>query len=251
MSWLGKVIGGAIGYALGGSLGAIAGVVFGHSLDDNTAVPAQASKPILSKNEETQMVFFVAVFSMLAKIAKADGKICEHEYSMLGKFIKKDLHLNSESRDIAMNIFKTAADSDESFDNFAKQFYDHFSSQPGFIDFVLDVLLRVSTSDGVFSPEEEALILRAVHIFDCPTESYLKMKSKYIEKGVDYHGILGCSPQDSDEFVKKQYRKLVNDYHPDKIASKGLPDEFIVFANAKFREIQDAYEKVKHERGIA
>ena len=140
---------------------------------------------------------------------------------------------------------------DNSFESFAGQFYKHFHTQPGFIDFALDLLLRVSTSDGTYSPEEEDLVLKAVHIFQLPTESYLKIKSKYIEKGIDYHAILGCDRQDSDEFVKKQYRKLVSDYHPDKIASKGLPDEFITFASEKFREIQEAYEMVKKERGMS
>lgn len=250
MGWLGKMIGGTIGYALGGSLGAIAGAVFGHSFDGEKIVSHRSTKLQLSKNEQTQMMFFVAVFSMLSKMAKADGKICENEYETVEQFIKKDLHLNTESRKIAITIFKTAAHSDETFEQFANQFYEHFHTQPGFLDFIIDILLRVSTADGRYSEEEEDLLLKAVHIFNYPTESYLKLKSKYIDKGVDYHAILGCDKQDSDEFVKKQYRKLVSEYHPDKIAAKGLPDEFISFASNKFREIQDAYEKVKHERGM-
>ncbi|MBU1171130.1 MAG: TerB family tellurite resistance protein [Proteobacteria bacterium] len=249
MGWLGKVIGGTIGFALGGPLGAIAGAVFGHSFDGQMVPTPGAGRPRLSKNEQTQMVFFVAVFSMLAKMAKADGRICENEYETVEKFIKNELHLNSESRKIALTIFKAAADSQENFESFAYQFYEHFHSQPGFLDFILDVLIRVSASDGTLSDEEEHLLLSAVHIFNYPTEAYLALKAKYIDKGIDYHAILGCTRQDTDAFVKKQYRKLVSEYHPDKIASKGLPDEFVTFASNKFREIQEAYEKVKHERG--
>ena len=54
----------------------------------------------------------------------------------------------------------------------------------------------------------------------------------------------------SIEEIKKQYRKLVSEYHPDKIASKGLPEEFTKFANDKFREIKEAYEAIKEERGF-
>jgi DnaJ like chaperone protein len=57
--------------------------------------------------------------------------------------------------------------------------------------------------------------------------------------------------QSSDAEIKKRYRELVQAYHPDKISSKGLPDEFVQLAHEKFREIQSAYEEIKKERGIA
>ena len=81
-------------------------------------------------------------------------------------------------------------------------------------------------------------------------EKYNKLKSKYIQDFEKYYAILGCNSNDSNEHIKKQYRKLVSDYHPDKIASKGLPEEFTKFANNKFREIQEAYETIKKERNI-
>jgi DnaJ like chaperone protein len=65
-----------------------------------------------------------------------------------------------------------------------------------------------------------------------------------------YYAILQSTKQDSDDHIKKQYRKLVMEYHPDKIISKGLPEEFNQLAHDKFREIQEAYEIVKKERGI-
>ena len=54
----------------------------------------------------------------------------------------------------------------------------------------------------------------------------------------------------SDDEIKRQYRKLVKEYHPDTIASKGLPEEFTKFANDKFREIQGAYDAIKQERRL-
>lgn len=69
-------------------------------------------------------------------------------------------------------------------------------------------------------------------------------------KSEKYYAILGCSKDDPDDRIKKQYRTLAFEYHPDKIASKGLPEEFIQLANDKFREIQEAYDAVKKERGL-
>lgn len=253
MGWFGKVIGGAIGFALGGPIGAVAGAVFGHSFDydvretDDLSSEERAS---LSRNEKIQMTFFVAAFSMLAKMAEADGTVCEKELEAVDRFMRKDLQLNSESRKVAMSIFKVASDSEASFESFARQFYEQFSTQPHFLEIMLDVLLRVSAADGVVIEKEEALLLSAVRIFHYKTEEYLKLKSRYIDKTDSYYAVLGCDRLDSDEFVKSQYRKLVNEYHPDKIASKGLPEEFSKFAADKFREIKEAYEKIKKERGI-
>lgn len=250
MSWLGKVVGGAIGFALGGPVGAVAGAVFGHAFDKDASELDRQERRHLSGNEEAQMTFFVAAFSMLAKLSKADGRICENEVASIDEFMTRDLHLNRESRNIAINIFREAANSPEPFEGFARQFFNTFRTQPRMLEVMLDVMLRVSTADGQFSSQEEELILEAVRIFEYPTESYLKLKARYVDQSDKYHAVLGCDRSDSDDFVKKQYRKLVNEYHPDKIASKGLPEEFTRFAEEKFREIQEAWENVRKERGM-
>jgi DnaJ like chaperone protein len=61
---------------------------------------------------------------------------------------------------------------------------------------------------------------------------------------------LDCTPESSDQEIKASYKKLVKDFHPDMIVSKGLPEEFTEFATKRFREIQEAYEKVKQERNL-
>ena len=75
MSWFGKIVGGTIGMALGGPLGAIAGAAFGHFFDKANQVYLEGGGPRLSPVEGAQMTFFVATFSMLAKIARADGRV--------------------------------------------------------------------------------------------------------------------------------------------------------------------------------
>jgi DnaJ like chaperone protein len=65
------------------------------------------------------------------------------------------------------------------------------------------------------------------------------------------YSVLGLASDASDEELKHRYRTLVKEYHPDRIASKGLPEEFTRFAQDKFREIQDAYEMIKKDRNLA
>jgi len=250
MSILGKIVGGTIGFALGGPLGAIAGAVFGHTFDLGNRDDSPNERVRLSTGEEAQLTFFVAAFSMLAKLAKADGHISKEEIASIQGFMVHDLNLDPESRRVAMNIFHAATDSPETFDDFAAQFYNQFRFQRQMLELMIDILLRVSVADGVLSQNEEKLILIAVRIFNFSDEEYSKRRTKYARDVDQYYAVLGCDRNDSDDHIKKQYRKLVTDYHPDKIASKGLPEEFVKFANDKFREIQEAYEEIKAERGI-
>jgi len=115
---------------------------------------------------------------------------------------------------------------------------------------MIDILLRVSVADSDFRKSEENLILSAVSIFNFGQEKYQLLKSKYIKNIDKFYAVLKVDRNDSAADIKKQYRKLVQEYHPDKIVSKGLPDEFNQFAHDKFREIQEAYETIKNERGL-
>ena len=249
------MIGGTIGFALGGPLGAIAGAAFGHAFVDKKEDLYLSSRPgsqqeTLSSNEEAQLVFFTAVFSMLAKLCKADGRVSENEISAVETFMKKDLHLDQNSQSTAVNIFKQALNSPESFEGFALQFYSTFRTQPNLIDLMMDILLRVSTADGKITDKEEAILVSAARIFNYSDSDYDRFKSRYVKKANKYYAVLKCDETASDEEIKKQYRKLATEYHPDKIEAKGLPEEFIKFANDKFSEIQEAYDAIKKERGL-
>jgi DnaJ like chaperone protein len=250
MGWLGKVVGGTIGFALGGPLGAIAGAAFGHAFDQSHVNYDYGEMARLSSNEETQLTFFVAAFSMLAKLTKADGHITKEEIDSIENFMVYDLNLSPESRRVAVNVFQTAIDSRESFQDFAAQFYNQFRLQPQILEFMIDILLRVSLADGALSESEEKLILAAARMFNFSDQEYRKIKSRHVKEVEKIYTVLGCKNNDSDDQIKKQYRKLVMEYHPDKIASKGLPEEFTKFAEDKFREIHEAYEAIKKERGI-
>ncbi|MBW1893609.1 MAG: TerB family tellurite resistance protein [Deltaproteobacteria bacterium] len=252
MGWLGKVVGGTIGFALGGPLGAVAGATFGHAFDKNEQeyLSSPGGRMPLSEGEEEQLTFFVATFSMLAKLAKSDGRISDEEIKSIEQFMVHDLNLDHESRRVAGEIFQAATQSPEPFGNFASQFYNLFSYKLQILEMMIDILIRVSVADGRMSKSEEGLIQEAVRIFNFNENAYQKLKSKYVDDSDKYYSVLGTDPNASDDQIKQQYRKLVREYHPDTIASKGLPEEFTKFANDKFREIQEAYETVKKERGL-
>ncbi len=255
MSWLGKMIGGTIGFALGGPIGAVAGAAFGHTFVDKKeeqylkSIPGRRG-PGLSSNEEAQLVFFTAAFSMLAKISKADGRISEREIQAIERFMTHDLQLDAAGQETAKNIFRQAVSSPEPFEAFARQFHSVFRYQPNIMELMLDVLLRVSAADGSISPGEEELLQSATGIFGYSQADYKRLRSRYIREIDPYYAVLKCDETATNEEIKKSYRALVREYHPDKIEAKGLPEEFIKLAGDKFNEVQEAYDHIRKARGF-
>jgi DnaJ like chaperone protein len=252
MSWMGKFLGGAIGLALAGPLGAIAGAVVGHMLDQaaNGEVAVGDRREPFTPLEDAQMLFFVATFSMLGKLARVDGRVTPEESATLEAFMSRDLRLSPESRRVAIDIFQTAKASPEPFEAYAGQFAKAFRHQPQILEFMLDLLLRLAAADGAVNPAEERMIRAAAGFFGMDAETYRRLAERFGGSGPDPYAVLGCTPSDSNEAIKKRYRQLVKEFHPDRIASKGLPEEFTHFAGEKFREIQQAYEAVEKQRGL-
>ncbi len=254
MSCLGTLVGATIGLVLGGPLGAIAGAAFGSiassfrpsgQSDQYSTMYNQRMKP----TEHAQMTFFVGAFSMLGKLTAVDGEVSTQERKKLEEFISRDLNLDTAARNSALNIFNAAITSAESFHSLANQFYREFRTQPQFFELLIDIMLRLSSADHQgLTAEEETLIVDAVHIFRFSEERYQQLKSRYVQKSSSAYSVLGCTQSSSNDEIKRAYRKLVSEYHPDKIASKGLPEEFQQVAAAKFREIQNAYEELQKER---
>ena len=76
------------------------------------------------------------------------------------------------------------------------------------------------------------------------------MKAVYFKELDRYYKTLNCTPQSPNAEIKSNYKKLVKDFNPDKIISKGLPEEFTDFATKRFREIQEAYDEIGKERSF-
>jgi DnaJ like chaperone protein len=251
MAWFGKIIGGTVGLLIGGPIGAVGGIALGHCFidesDENLPTGAHGVSR-MSVNEQRQAIFFITTFSLLAKLAKADGVISKSEIDVIDKLMKRDMRMNQQERSYAIQVFDAAKDSRDSFEDYAMQFYQLFSSHRQLLQSMTDVLLRVAAADGDYHPEEERMILSAMRIFNLSDAEYLAAKSRYIADTEKHYTILRSKPKDPDDVIKKNYRKLANEFHPDKIESKGLPPEFGEFAHKKFQEIQNAYASIKKER---
>ena len=254
MSWIGKIFGGTMGFLFGGPIGAIGGAALGHYLiDEDERIIQRPNDGIqgLQNNEEKQAIFFITTFSLLAKLTKADGVVSREEIRAIDQLMTRDLRMHEQARKYAIQVFHAAKTSQSTFEDYATQFYQNFSEQPQILRSMVDVLLRVAAADRDYHPKEEKLILDAVRIFGISRREYDALRARHIPDTDKYYKILRSDKRTSNELIKKNYRKLVNEYHPDKIVSKGLPPEFEEFAKKKFQEIQEAFERVRQERGIS
>ncbi|MCB1644589.1 MAG: co-chaperone DjlA [Pseudomonadales bacterium] len=241
MGWLGKILGTGIGLALGGPLGAVLGAVLGHTAIDSR------SGGLMDAIENKQTLYFVATFSMLAKLSKADGVVSREEINVIEKVMQDHLRLSPEARQFAIEIFNAAKDSDDSFESFAQQFYVEFGSTTAILTSVVELLLLVAHSDGQFHPGEEAMIRSAVRIFGLE-DQYAQMLARFtgsVDNLNDCYQLLGASADESLASIKRKYRKLAMEYHPDRVQANGLSPEMAELAEAKFKDIQHAYDVIE------
>ncbi|MCP4680905.1 MAG: co-chaperone DjlA [Desulfobacterales bacterium] len=254
MGWFGKLTFGSLGLFLGGPLGAVAGAALGHHLvDKKEGIPRRTihtgQESGYGPTEQAQAAYFVSIFSILGKLAKIDGVVTRDEIAVVDSFVN-NLNISGNEKQFAKQIFNEAKNSVYSIDDFALQLYRINRQQPTVLASFFDVLFQVAAADGAFHPAEEAALKRIKDIFQISDRQFNNMKATYFDDIDKFYRALNCSPESTDKEIKSNYKKLVKDFHPDTIVSKGLPEEFMHFATKKFREIKEAYEKIRQERDI-
>jgi len=248
MGWFGKLTFGTMGLLFGGPLGAIAGAALGHHLVDKDDNQTGRSLP-MGQAEQSQAAYFVSMFSILGKIAKADGTITRAEIDFVEEFLR-GLNIPEQQKQFAKQVFTEAKRSPYSLDDFASQMYRINRHQPTILLSFMDLLFRLVSADGHMHPAEEAALERIKEAFRISDTQFSNLKQVYFRDSDRYYKLLNCSPESSNQEIKANYKKLVKDFHPDTIISKGLPEEFVQFATQRFQEIQEAYDRVRQERGF-
>ena len=254
MGWFGKITFGTLGLFLGGPLGAIAGAAMGHLLVDKGVGTADrvidsTRGPQLGQAEQTQAAYFISLFSILGKLSKIDGTVTREEIAVVDGFIN-GLPMADREKQFARQIFNEAKDTGYSIEDFAIQLYQAAGAQPALLLSFLDLLFQIAAADGKFHPAEETALKKIKDIFNVSDQQFEDIKAVYFKNINKYYKMLNCSPESSNEEIKANYKKLVKEFHPDTIISKGLPEEFIDFASKRFQEIHESYKKIRQDRNF-
>lgn len=242
MSWLSTGIFAGLGFAIGGPIGAGIGAMLGSSIGK-----AVQANPV----QQNQTVFFVSLFSMLSKMAIADGVVSQHEIDVVADFMKK-MQLDAQDKKTAITIFRNAKSDKYSIYDYAQQYQGIASEEMRQI--LYGVLWEVALSDGVMHQAEQDILEKIPSFLGIPNhhyESFNQQMSGGSAKNIQSsYQVLGCDISDDNTAIKKAYRRLMKEYHPDKIQSKGLPESFIQFANEQAKKINEAYRLIKQDRGM-
>lgn len=260
MSWWGKLMGGSFGFMLGGPLGAILGVALGHQLDKAMRNIMNDPEFGSGRIERVQQAFFTATFSVMGHLAKADGQVTNDEID-LARRVMAQMQLNEEQRKVAINLFNEGKQADFPLDEALQQFRRECHRRHNLIHMFLEILISTAIADGKIDDKEHQLLLHISSVMGVSANAFeqlLRMvgaQQAYHQQGQspanrlqEAYEILGVEKTASDAEIKKAYRRLMNQHHPDKLVAKGLPEEMMKIATEKTQEIKEAYEHIKQSR---
>ncbi|CAG7856779.1 Co-chaperone protein DjlA [biofilm metagenome] len=281
MSWFGKFVGDAFGFMLGGPLGAILGASLGHQFDIGMISLGSPDPLRPGDQHRVQMAFFTATFSVMGHIAKSDGRVSPEEISLANR-VMDQMFITGEMRTTAINLFQQGKSADFPLDEVLAQFYKECHRRTDLIRMFLEIQIQEALADGSFDSKEEQLLLHICSQLRVSHFEYERLKIRvmaqqrfsrhyqqyqqrtdsryqYQRQGQhkqrpsrsnlqDAYAVLGLPPSASDEAIKKAYRRLMSQNHPDKLVAKGLPEEMMKLAKEKTQKITKAYETIQQAR---
>lgn len=260
--WWGKLIGGVLGLLRGGLTGALFGIFLGHMLDRFLAG--------LSGTNRTRDTFFSAVFSTLGHINKADGRVTQIEIAAAEQLMRR-LQLSEAERQRAIQFFQQGKQQGFNLEATLHEFSRQSMFRQDLRIMLVELLLEAAMADGRLSVNEQAILTRVCTVLHIPANIYSAMlrarqggagswsagapghQQRPASQGQSLqqsYAALGLKADASLQEIKRAYRKLVSQYHPDKLVSRGLPDKMMDMAKKRVREINAAYDQIKASRGI-
>jgi DnaJ like chaperone protein len=256
--WWGKLFGGVVGLLRGGFTGLIFGLFIGHMADRFFAG--------LSGSNRTRDSFFSAMFSTLGHISKADGRVTKAEIAAADLLMRR-MQLSDEERQAAIRYFQQGKERDFDFEATLREFARHSMLRHELRIMFIELLVEAALSDGNLSQAEQAILMRSCAVLHIPANVFSAIlqahqggggssysgQQRTVNQGQSLHqsyDSLGVKADASAQEIKRAYRKLVSQYHPDKLISQGLPDEMMEMSKKRVREINAAYDKIKASRGI-
>lgn len=252
MNWWGKLIGTGVGM-LGGPIGLIAGAALGHLYDEDDPTPQDERK--------ARVLYLAYFFSCAAKVAKADGGISAGEIAVTETLMQR-MGLDEKTAEFAKNVFRKAKASRRSVDEDFKEVGRLIGFDPTVGQSFLGGLFEIVRSNGLQLNQlqvrfllrgEERLKLQPGTVRSwirggyAPPQHDPNMDTLSLEEAYD---ALGLARDCSDKELKKAYRAKAADFHPDKLSSKNLPEEFIDFANDQLARVNQAHEVIRKARSL-
>lgn len=272
MAVWGKVLGAFFGFLLGGPFGLVLGFFFGHKFD-------KARQNILfgggfnAENQYAhQQAYFHATFAVMGHVAKAKGQVTENEIR-LATILMDKMALDTQARRKAQDAFREGKDSLFPLEDTLNKIKRSCAGRFDLLQLFLEVQIQAAYADGHLHQRELDVLYKIAQTLGfsrAQLEQMIKMQEAafhFHQQGggsrqqqwnpqysavrlEDAYKILGVEMGANGQTIKRAYRKLMNEHHPDKLAAKGLPPEMMEMTKQKAQEIQAAYDLIKKDRGF-
>ena len=261
MGYWGKIIGGTAGFFVGGPYGAVIGAVLGHAADSGpvesirhpfaqgTAYNPARVAGMFGRREE---VFAITVTALAAKLCKCDGPVTRLEIDAF----KRNFRIPPASARGIGRLFDQARDSTESSELYAAQLADAFSDNRGVLEQVLTSLFNIARADGPLNAREQDFLRRVHRRLALDQVSWDRAfgeqprSAPQADPADDPYLTLGVSRATSGEELRATWKRLMRENHPDSLASRGVPADFVARASDKVARINAAWDRIKRERGL-
>jgi DnaJ like chaperone protein len=265
LSVWGKIIGGVAGFVTGGPLGAVVGAALGHAADEGAIGRATRALPqglfgrpspgdaadlaaLLGSREQ---LFAISVVVLSAKLAKCDGVVKREEIDAF----KRMFRIPPESLVEVGHLFDQARDSAEGYERFAERLGEAFADNKGMLEDVLTALFQIARADGPLTKSEVAFLQGVQLRFGLESNAWDRARdgrraTAEAPGGPDPYAVLGLTRAAADADIRQAWRRLMRENHPDSLAARGVPAEFVERATRKVAEINAAWDRIKRQRGL-
>ncbi|MBZ0104883.1 MAG: co-chaperone DjlA [Sulfuricella denitrificans] len=253
-----KLIGALAGYYFFGFFGAIAGYFLGSFVTRFLAYGMGGINPLNAAHR--QAVFLETVFVLMGKLAKADGHISQDEIAHVEQFMQS-LGMSPEHRQQAILLFKKGAAPDFDTEPGLRQFMAVCGHTHSLRQMLLVYLIVMAVADGRIDSAEERVLTDVARQLGYDQAAFTRMLDMVLNQSHftagragsetaldDAYKALGVSKESSDQEVKRAYRKLMSQYHPDKLMGQGVPEDMIAVATEQSKEVQLAYDLIAKSR---
>jgi len=236
MAKYGKWIGGGLGWVLLGPIGGIIGFFVGSVLD--------TSEISVYTGQSSRNSFLVSLLVLVAEVMKADGKVVKSELDYVKQYFLKNFGPNA-SRE-ALMLLRDILKQNVPLKDVSQQIRENMD-YPSRLQ-LLHFLFGIGNADGYLHPEELRVINNISSWIGVTTADFESIKSMFVDNLEANYKVLEVSPTASVEEIKKAYRNMAIKYHPDKVGYLG--EDIRKAAEQKFQKVNEAYEKIKKDRGF-
>lgn len=239
MAKFGKWIGAGLGWAFGGPIGGIIGLGLGWMFDSASQQDVERGYTGTTTGD-----FAVSLLVLLAAVMKADGRVMQSELNYVKSFLNQKF--GTASANEALRMLRHLLKQNIPLKDICYQIKSQLD-YPSRLELV-HLLYGLASADALISEPERRVIDEISWYLGITSADQQSIKSMFVKSSESVYKILGLDANASDEEVKKAYRTLAKEYHPDKVSYLG--DDIKKSAEEKFKKINDAYESIKNQRGI-